>query len=74
MSRNEYIELRLDNAKESLEAALLLINAKHFSSAINRIYYAVFYAASALVYTKKLYPKTHAGMKTLFNREFVFLV
>ena len=71
MSREEYINLRIEKAKESLQAASLMIDKNYFSIAISRIYYAVFYAVSALVYTKKLYPKSHVGLKTLFNREFI---
>ena len=71
MSRDEYIQLKMGKAKESLLIASSMILDKHFSFAINRIYYAVFYAVSALIYTKKLYPKSHTGLKTLFNREFI---
>lgn len=71
MSRDEYIKLRMEKAKESLQVAYSMIEDKYYSFAINRIYYAVFYAVSALVYTKKLYPKSHAGLKILFNREFI---
>jgi len=71
MTRKDYVRLRLEKAKESLQVALLMINGNHYSFAINRIYYAVFYAVSALIYTKRLYPKSHTGMKTLFNKEFV---
>lgn len=70
MSREEYIKLRMEKAKEALKASLMLDN-NYYSFAVNRIYYAIFYAASALVYTKRLYPESHKGMKTLFNREFV---
>lgn len=71
MSRDEYIDLKLKKARECLQIVSSMIEEKHYSFAINRIYYAVFYAVSALVYTKRLYPKSHAGMKALFNREFV---
>lgn len=72
MSRDEYIDLKLKQSKECLQIVPSLVKDKYFSFAINRIYYAVFYAASALLYTKRLHPKSHVGLKTLFNREFVF--
>ena len=71
MSRDEYITLRMQKAKESLKVASSMIEDQYYSFAVNRIYYAVFYAVSALVYTKKLYPKSHTGLKILFNREFI---
>ncbi len=71
MSREEYVNLKMEKARECLKAASLMLQGEYYSFAINRIYYAVFYAVSALVYTRKLYPKSHTGMKTLFNKEFI---
>ena len=71
MTRKDYVSLRLQKATESLRAASLMLDEGLYSSAINRVYYAVFYSVSALVYTKRLYPKSHTRMNTLFNKEFV---
>src|SRR3989338_7970246 len=40
-------------------------------STVNRIYYASFYAVSALLLTKGLSAPKHSGAIALFNREFV---
>lgn len=71
MTRNEYVTYRLGRARSTLEVAGTLLEQHFYADAINRIYNAVYYAASALLYTQKLYPKTHLGMKALFNKEFV---
>jgi len=49
----------------------LLPNQERLSAAANRIYYAMFYAASALLITKGLSSSRHSGVVGLFRREFV---
>lgn len=71
MSREEYLKLRMEKADELLKQAALLLENKWLDGAVNRIYYSIFYATSALLYTKKLYPKTHLGVKSLFSNEFI---
>src|SRR5436309_8406090 len=71
MTRNEYVQYKLGRAKKSLQISENLLRDEFYEDAINRIYYAVYYAVSALLYTRKLYPKTHRGMKSLFNKEFI---
>lgn len=71
MSREEYIKLKLEKAEDQLKQAELLLKNNWLDGAVNRIYYSIFYALSALLYIKKLYPKTHNGVKSLFNNEFI---
>ncbi len=61
----------MEKSAELLQQAALLLENKWLDGAVNRIYYSVFYAATALLYIKKLYPKTHAGVKSLFSNEFI---
>ena len=62
---------RLERAKESLDDAKILYDRGSFSSALNRAYYAMFYAASALLALKRLGTSKHSGVIALFNKEFV---
>ena len=71
MTRNEYIQYKSGRAKKSLQISGNLLRDGFYGDAINRIYYAVYYAVSALLYIHKLYPKTYRGMKSLFNKEFI---
>jgi len=48
-SKKELVNYRLDRAYETYEDALLLANSNKWNSAMNRLYYAAFYAVSALV-------------------------
>ncbi len=67
----EYINYRLQKSRETLAAAELLIQNKMWSSAVNRLYYAAYYAISALLFKSDLDAKTHAGLKTQFFQHFV---
>lgn len=71
MSGDEYVLYRLSRARQSLEVAEKVLQEGFPEDAVNRIYYAVYYAISALLYTRQLFPKTHTGLKALFNKEFV---
>ena len=44
-----YIRYRLEKAQEVYQAALILYEAEQWNSVINRLYYACFYSASAML-------------------------
>lgn len=69
--RDEYIKYRLEKADETFEVAQLLVANKKWNSAVNRLYYAVYYAVSALLVKYEIEAKTHAGVKTYFFLHFV---
>ena len=48
----ELVRYRLARATESLAEAKLLLTNDHVRTAVNRLYYACFYAASALLLTE----------------------
>jgi len=58
-------------AKEALGDAEYNLQGKRFKTCVNRLYYAVFYAASALLLTKGLSSGKHEGIRKLFHREFI---
>ena len=62
---------RLDRARESLSAARILQDNRHYVGAVNRLYYACFYATTALLETRGLASSKHSGVLSLFNRQFV---
>ncbi len=62
---------RMERALETLEEAVLLLNAGHTNTAVNRLYYACFYAVSALLLTQDMSSTKHIGIRSLFNRHFV---
>ncbi len=62
---------RLERAKESLDEANILIERGHANTFVNRLYYACFYAVSALLLTRGLSSAKHSGVLSYFNRHFI---
>ena len=56
-----------DLAHEALTSARLTLDAGLVRNAVNRCYYAMFYAASAAVTPEGVAPKSHKGLKTAFH-------
>jgi uncharacterized protein (UPF0332 family) len=64
-------EWRLQNAERTLAEARSLAAGGFSRGAVNRAYYATFYAARALLATQRLDSAKHSGVLSLFDREFV---
>jgi uncharacterized protein len=58
-------------AEQSLSAAYREAGAGDYSLAVNRAYYALFYAVSALLLEEGHTFKKHSGVRAAFNRAFV---
>ena len=69
--KTDLIKYRISRAKETLEDAKILAKEKRWNSVINRLYYAAYYAISALLIFKELKPTTHAGVKSNFSEHFI---
>lgn len=70
-SRQALVQYRLERASETMEEVTLLANESHFNAAVNRLYYACFYAASALLVANGFSTSSHAGVKTMLGLHFV---
>jgi uncharacterized protein (UPF0332 family) len=44
--RKEYVKYRIESAFKTVEAAKVLADRGFWNSAVNRLYYAIFYAAN----------------------------
>ena len=62
---------RLTRARAALDEGDLLIGRDHFSGALNRVYYAGFYAARAVLATVNADSSRHSGVISLFQQHFV---
>lgn len=67
----DLVDYRRMKANETLRDARILLNAKSHPSAVNRIYYALFYEVTALLLTNDLSSAKHSGTRSLFNEHFV---
>ena len=62
---------RMERAREALSAASLLFQAGHLTAYVNRLYYACFYAVSALLVTRGISTSKHGHLRSLLHRDFV---
>lgn len=62
---------RMTRADEALEDARILAGAERWNACVNRLYYACFYAVSAVLVRDGLSSSKHAGVRSLFNRQYV---
>ncbi len=69
--RNTYSQYRMEKAEESYQAAELLVANGQWNAAVNRLYYAAYYAISGLLAKSGIESKTHAGVKTQFLLHYV---
>jgi len=65
------VAYRLKQARQTLEAGRDLLCGGYFRDAINRAYYAMFYAALGLLAARQVGSSKHAGVLSLFSRHFV---
>ncbi len=70
MSGKEIREL-LQKADRSLKAAEILLQQGYCDFSISRAYYAMFYAAQAILLTKDVRRVKHSGIIAAFNELFV---
>jgi len=66
------VKYRIEQAKESItDTNILLHSGGSLRSVINRSYYAMFYAALALIAAKGTGSSKHSGVISIFDREYV---
>ena len=74
MTDHQVIQLaryRLQQAKETLKEAGILAQEQSWRGAINRAYYAMFYAVLALTVVKGFSPSKHTGVLAFFDRDYI---
>ena len=69
--REILINYRIDQAHEAIEATKILIDNNKLKSAVNRIYYGMFYILSALALKYKFSTSKHQGIIAWFNKNFL---
>ena len=69
--RRALIEHRIDKSREALYDAQYLLDGGRCTGAVNRIYYGVFHALSALALRHSFSTSKHRRLIGWFNREFV---
>ena len=67
----EYVKYRIEKAYQTYEAAKVLSDNGFWNSAVNRLYYSIFFAANALLVLKGIESKKHSTLKSQFSQHFV---
>lgn len=70
-SLKEIVHYWIEKAVDSLASSEDELKARRFSFAVNRIYYACFYAASAILLQKKLRFQKHSGVRAALHQHLV---
>jgi uncharacterized protein (UPF0332 family) len=61
----------LAHAHQAVQTGRLVMRHEDYITAVNRAYYAIFYAANALLATKGLERSKHSGVIAAFRQHFV---
>ena len=69
--RNILVTYRIQRAKETLADADGLIKNGSYNSAVNRLYYACYYAVIALLVKNGINAQTHQGVIQMFSLHFI---
>lgn len=70
-SREDLIRYRIERAKETLQEVDALIELEFWNTAVNRLYYACYYAVSALLLQENIKTQTHAGVRQMLGLHFI---
>ena len=70
-TKNDLVRYRIEKARETLENAQILANSNRWNPCVNRLYYACFYAVSALLVRQDLFSSKHTGLRSLFNQYYI---
>jgi len=70
-NRKAVVDYRIEKADVALEDAEFLTESGRYNIAANRLYYALYYASSALLISRGIPTKTHSGLITQISLNLV---
>lgn len=70
-TRHDLIEHRFHIAKEDLETAHLLLEAKQYRAANNRAYYSIYHTIDAILSIDGIAFKRHKDTLAYFNKQYI---
>ena len=69
--RRIIVDLELEKANRTYDAAIIMVEKEHWESAANRLYYALFHAVNALLIHDGHQVNTHKGSHALFGMYYI---
>ena len=70
-SKNALIKYRIERAFETLKEANYNYKGEFYTATINRLYYACYYAVTALLLKYQISAQTHNGVRSMLGLHFV---
>jgi uncharacterized protein (UPF0332 family) len=70
-SNADLINYRIDRSLETLKEANVLIQNAFWNASMNRIYYACYYAVSALLLKANIDSNSHKGIRQMFGLHYI---
>jgi uncharacterized protein (UPF0332 family) len=70
-SKKALVAYRIERAYETLKEADVMRREAFYNAAVNRLYYACYYAAVSLLLKYGIQAQTHSGVKTMLGLHFV---
>ena len=70
-TKKDLIDYRYSRALDTFDDARILAQNKKWNSTINRLYYAAYYAVTALLLKSDINPATHNGAKINFSKHYI---
>jgi uncharacterized protein (UPF0332 family) len=71
LTNSQAVLVYLEGAQEALRSARFNLDGSFYGVAVNRAYYAFFYAATALLLTLDITRNKHSGVLAAFREHFV---
>lgn len=71
LPKKDLIKYSVEKSRQALKSAQDSISSENFETAQNRIYYAIFYAVSALAYKNNFTTSKHKQLIGWFNKKFI---
>jgi uncharacterized protein (UPF0332 family) len=69
--RQKLVKYRITKARTTFNEVELHVENKLWNTAVNRLYYACYYAVIALLLDKDIHAQTHSGVRQMFGLHFV---
>jgi uncharacterized protein len=69
--RLNYVNFRIKSAFKTFDATRVLADNGFWNSAVNRLYYSVFYSVNALLIQNEISANSHSGMRSQFSLHFI---
>ena len=69
--RAALVRYRMARASEVLAEVHVHVEHRFWNTAVNRLYYACYYAVSALLLSKGISATTHSGVRQMFGLHFI---